>query len=235
MSKVKPNVNHFFQKKKLFAKQEIALFNQSETLFEEEDPLGVIFEPVDEDLSDFERKISSIKLLTSQIRAIQKQEILFVGERIYKVRELIKQMKNPDRTFSAWINHVFPNKASAYNALAYFEFHSKLPSLEDKATFQSIPYKAAYILAARKADITTKIEVVNSIKGMSNDQAIQVLNLKLPSSRKNNTLYQKQENSLDLHIYELLIGVFSLIKKSKKLSQQNKKLLKTIVLYTQNM
>lgn len=172
----------------------------------------------------------SIKTLTSQIKSIQKQHVLLIGEKIYQVRELLKTIGSSDTTFSAWISLVFSTKSSAYNALAYYELFIGLPSKNEQFLLQSIPYKTAYLLASRKGSIEKKIDVMNKINGLPNNSAVLILNKHLPPLREISSehVYDSDE-SINKVISERLLDLLRLICSGVQLTEHNMNLMKQLV------
>lgn len=125
-----------------------------------------------------------LKKITSQIKSIQKQGILLIGESIFKARKLINQLTDSPTTFSDWICITFKTKSSAYNALSYYEFYNQLPTDDYKTVFQNIPFKAAYILSSRKVDFDKKRKILSKIQGLSNVEAISFINNTFPKRKK---------------------------------------------------
>ncbi|EPJ29225.1 hypothetical protein CP09DC78_1085, partial [Chlamydia psittaci 09DC78] len=166
MSKLTKEASAFFQKNqenttKEFLKKEFAMdvFSVSLSDIEKEQIENLVVSQNSKFDEEYNRGLASIKLLTGQIKSIQKQHVLLIGEKIYKVREILKNMNSPDTTFSSWINLVFRTKSSAYNALGYYELFISLPDKNTKSLFQSIPYKTAYLLASRKGSVKDKLKV----------------------------------------------------------------------------
>lgn len=177
---------------------------------------------------DFIENISAIKLLTSQIKSIQKQHVLLVGEKIFKVREILRQMGGEKTTFSSWINLVFSTKSSAYNALAYYEFFINLPNDQAKQLFQAIPHKAAYVLAARKGDVDRKVTVLKQISGKNNQDAIRIVNTHFPSTKPTNIGFVKDDEYRNKEISKKLLEVVNEIHSGLVLTDYNINLLKYV-------
>ncbi|WP_213318989.1 CT583 family protein [Chlamydiifrater volucris] len=228
MKKIDKEASDFFQKNrnvsvsKTSSRTDNAISNVVLDDFESE-KISEIFSEVDE---NFSGKIVLIKQLTNQIKGIQKQGVLLIGEKIFKVRKILREIGCFDTSFTKWISLVFPTKSSAYNALAYYELYSSLPDQELRQKFQSIPYKTAYMLASRKADVEKKISVMEIIQGMENDVAITTLNQFIPSSRKDDKSCDR--DPLDYLIYKKAYELMILIKKSRNLSPLSKKLLREL-------
>lgn len=178
---------------------------------------------------DFVENISSIKILTNQIKSIQKQHVLLIGEKIFRVRALIQEMEEGNTTFSSWVSLVFPTKSSAYNALAYYEFFIRLPNDQSRQVFQAIPYKAAYILAARKGSYDKKTTILQQIIGKNNQDAIQIININFPSSKSVCINLNQDHSSRNKVISEKLLSVVKEINDGLHLSEYNINLLKHLI------
>jgi hypothetical protein len=95
--------------------------------------------------------------ITTQIRAIERQNVLLHGERIKKAQEILKPYK--DGAFTRWLMVAYGNRQTPYRILQYYEFFNSLTS-EVKQLMQSMPKKAAYVLAARDGDSDKKIGII---------------------------------------------------------------------------
>lgn len=157
-----------------------------------------------------ERDIEQLLDITCQIKAIQKQGIILLGEKIFKAREIIN--KNPLRktSFSSWINISFKTKSSAYNALSYYELYSNLSNDELRNTFLNIPYKAAYRLSSKNICIEDKENIIPHLSGLSNSEAISVIS---------NLSYEKCDKSCNkkffMNIKSRLVSIFNDILREK--------------------
>ncbi|BAE81785.1 hypothetical protein (plasmid) [Chlamydia felis Fe/C-56] len=235
MSKLIKEASAFFQKNKEntakeFHKKEFAMdvFSVSLSEDEKEQIENLIVSRYDHLDSKFSNGLASIKLLTGQIKSIQKQHVLLIGEKIYRVREILRSMNSPETTFSAWVNLVFHTKSSAYNALGYYELFISLPDKNTKSLFQSIPYKTAYLLASRKGSVKEKVRILGKIEGMSNSSAIDILNKFLPSLRSSQAgkLVGFEEKNKELS--EKLIEILKIVCSDLELSEHNRNLLQQL-------
>ncbi len=136
----------------------------------EEEKIRTIFD-ASASKSDVKRLID----LTVQIKAIQKQGIILLGEKIFKAREIIRKNSSKRTSFSSWINISFKTKSSAYNALAYYELYSKLSTEVLKKSFINIPYKAAYKLSSKNINIEDKEKMIPYLSGLSNSEAMSII------------------------------------------------------------
>ncbi|WP_375794013.1 CT583 family protein (plasmid) [Chlamydia sp. 12-01] len=235
MSKLVKEASAFFQKNqentaKEFHKKEFAMdvFSVSLSEDEKEQIENLIVSKHRNFDNECSSGLASIKLLTGQIKSIQKQHVLLIGEKIYKVREILRSMNSPDTTFSSWINLVFHTKSSAYNALGYYELFISLPDKDAKSLFQSIPYKTAYLLASRKGSVKDKVRVLGKIGGMSNTSAMDILNKFLPSLRAAQTDRQTDFEEKNKELSEKLIEILKVVCSGLELSEYNKNLLQQL-------
>ncbi|EPP35488.1 hypothetical protein CP10139811_1550 [Chlamydia ibidis] len=235
MSKLVKEASNFFQKnrenvEKEFQRKDVSTNFLSVSLNQDEqDQIESLIINHYEDLGEpHSEALNAIKLLTSQIKSIQKQHVLLLGEKIYRVREILQRINSPETTFSQWINIVFHTKSSAYNALAYYELFISLPDSDTKTVFQSIPYKTAYLLASRKGTLEDKVKVLGEIRGMSNTSAIHVLNRHLPSSRSVSLHLPNYSEDRNKIISNKLIEVLNLLGNGLELSSHNINLLQQL-------
>ncbi|WP_370919301.1 CT583 family protein [Chlamydia caviae] len=235
MSKLIKEASAFFQKNqentvKEFHKKESAMdvFSISLSEDEKEKIENLIVSQHGNFDDECSHGLASIKLLTGQIKSIQKQHVLLIGEKIYKVREILRAMNSPDTTFSAWINLVFHTKSSAYNALGYYELFISLPDKDTKSLFQSIPYKTAYLLASRKGSVKDKVKVLGKIEGMSNTAAIDILNRFLPPLRASQTERSINFEDKNKELSEKLMEILKTVCSGLELSEYNKNLLQQL-------
>ena len=122
-----------------------------------------------------------IKRLTKELRAIKRQELVLIGERIAAAREVFKKYK--DRSFREWMEFTFGAFKTGYNYLAFYDLYLLVPD-EIKLRLKEMPAKAVYVLASNKAPVEKKIEIV---KGHSQDTAqnlISVIRETLGGGRK---------------------------------------------------
>jgi len=118
----------------------------------------LIFEASEEtENAQFAEDFQYVKTLTSEIRGIQKQNLVLIGERIEKVRVILKNYK--DGIFTKWLQYVFASKQTGYNILAYYLFLIALPeNLQE--VFKKLPQKTAYVLASREGAMQAKVEIL---------------------------------------------------------------------------
>lgn len=121
-----------------------------------------------------------IKTLTAEIKAIHKQSLVLMGERIHKARTIFKTYR--DGTFTIWLKETFKSKQTGYNILAYYEFYTALPSIELKETFKNLPQKAAYALASREGELEDKVNILKDPALINAEDMLPFIREKLPLS-----------------------------------------------------
>ena len=157
-----------------------------------------------------------LKTLSSEIKAIGRQGIVLVGERVHRAREILKNYK--DGTFTKWLDATFDSKKTAYNRLNYFEFYRSLPpSLQEP--FKRIPQKAAYILASREGSIEKKEEIIREYSDMEVKDLVPLIQEMLPAASND----KRSTKSSNDRLIDSLREVFKKIRKRKDtLSEKNK-------------
>jgi hypothetical protein len=116
-----------------------------------------------------------LKNLSVEVKAIEKQGVLLIGERLFKAREIFGKYEKGHESFSSWLNLVFKHRSSAYNFLSYYELYKALPNHDLRARLKEMPHKAAYVLAARKGDISKKTEVIEKYSQLRADEILSIL------------------------------------------------------------
>lgn len=161
----------------------------------------------------------NIKRLTTEIKGIQKQNLVLIGERIDKARSILKSYK--DGTFTKWLQHVFSSKQTGYNILAYYLFLKTLP--EDlQETFKRLPQKAAYLLASRDGDLQTKIEILQD-PSMDAENILPAIREKLPLAEND----KRKSKGASLLLVENLLKIVEKLNTSKtSLNEELKERLK---------
>lgn len=126
--------------------------------------------------------ITNLKQITAEIKAIGKQGIILIGERVHRAREILKPYK--DGTFTKWLESAFGSRKSGYNALSYYELYTALPHDDLRDRFKKLKQRTAYILASREGDIETKTEIINKYHDKPHEELLILIQEKLPISIK---------------------------------------------------
>lgn len=118
--------------------------------------------------------------LTAELKAIQKQAILLIGERVFKAREIFARYSEERGAFTAWLEWAFNSRKTAYNALAFFEFYEQLPTDDLKGNFKKMPAKAGYALASRKGDLLAKQDLILEYQGETQKEVLEKIEERFP-------------------------------------------------------
>lgn len=147
-------------------------------------------------LAEVESDAYEIKRLTKELRAIRRQELVLIGERVAAAREVFKKYK--DRSFRDWMNLTFGSFKTGYNYLAFYDLYTAAPD-ELKMHLKEMPAKAVYVLASHKAPLEKKMEVVKNHSQQTAQTLIAVIRETLGTSRK---ITRKMSNDLILSSLE---------------------------------
>jgi len=105
----------------------------------------------------FREDVSALARITQEVKAIKKQEMLLIGERIAVAREIFRKYK--EKGFRHWLEFAFGSFKTGYNYLSFYDLYLEMPeSLQD--LLKEMPAKAAYILASKKGSIEQKAKIV---------------------------------------------------------------------------
>jgi hypothetical protein len=130
--------------------------------------------------SDHEPKSQDLQQLcqlTVEVKAITKQALLLHGERIKRAQALLKNYK--EGAFSSWLIRTYGNRQTPYNLLLYYELHLQLPQ-ETKNKLDLLPKQAVYTLASREGSLETKVRLIESYKGESKEEMLQLIRNRFP-------------------------------------------------------
>ncbi|MCH9811228.1 pGP6-D family virulence protein [bacterium] len=156
---------------------------------------------------EMDRDFSQLVQITSELKAIQKQAVILVGERICAVRDIFKRHGGEGIGFTTWLSMAFNAKKTAYNAMAYYELYSSLPSEELKTKMKQMPVKVSYVLASRKAPEKMKFSIIDSYKGEKQREMLDRIEEYMPilgDKRSLRTLGEKAVDDLERIIDTLL-------------------------------
>ncbi len=126
-----------------------------------------------------QQDLQQIKKLTEEIKAIGRQGVILMGERVFIAREILKPYR--DGTFTKWLETTFGSRKTGYNRLAYFELYKNLPQEDLKELFQKIPQRAAYILASREGPVEIKSDLIRNHSHLGHQELIEIIQKTLPS------------------------------------------------------
>lgn len=161
------------------------LFDISELTPQESDNIErLMTESYDVEISEVELKkdISALKSVTAEIKSINKQGVLLLGERIHQARDILQKYGDGRRPFTEWLEYTFGSRKTAYNMLSYYQFHRELPDDQLRNKLKELPLQAAYILASRDGDPKTKQKILNTYQGQKQKEIVLEIQEKLPVS-----------------------------------------------------
>lgn len=159
-----------------------AMFDPHELKKEELEKLKSIFSEAgaDEEREESREDFRHLLQLTSELKAIQKQAVLLIGERVFRVREIFQSYGGEGVAFTHWLNLTFNSRKTAYNALAYYELYRALPSEELKQKLKTMPVKVGYVLASRKAEERVKQGIIEKYQGERQEEMLHLIDEQLP-------------------------------------------------------
>lgn len=158
-----------------------SLFSIKELTVEEKKQLATLMHAhVFTDKSEyFERDLEQLTQLTAELKSIQKQAVVLIGERIARAREILKSYGD-QRTFTAWIDATFQSRKTAYNALSFYDLYNALSNDFLRDQLKKMPMKASYILASRQGPHKLKEELIKTYEGEKQTEIIERIQSKLP-------------------------------------------------------
>ncbi|SYX09418.1 Uncharacterised protein family (UPF0137) [Chlamydia poikilotherma] len=129
--------------------------------------------------------------LSAQIKQIHHQAVLLHGERIKKVRDLLKTYR--EGAFSAWLLITYGNRQTPYNFLVYYELFSNLPE-PLKIEAEKMPRQAIYTLASRQGPQEKKEAIIRNYRGESKGELLDIIRREFPliSTDRRQTCLAKQ-------------------------------------------
>ena len=180
--------------------------------------------PSEKDNLEIQRDFDSLKSITAEIRSIQKQSVMLLGERIVKAREILRLYGDGSTTFTKWLDTTFSSRRTAYNCIAYYEFYSSLPSDALRERLKVMSHKAAYMLASRSGDIEQKYKIVEEYYSLKQDEIIPIIQeyFPLPENEK------KKEHALEGDLNELERMIERLLKRRQLLHSKYRERLQEI-------
>lgn len=156
---------------------------------------------------EIKRDVARMQNITAEVRSINKQGLILIGERLTKAREILRRYGDGTSTFADWLVKTFGSKRTAYNILSYYELHEALPNEAMREKFKLLPLKAAYVLASRKGEMEQKAQIVEAYAGEKPRIMIEKIQkafpLKRGDKRKASKLHALEKACADLHKIKL--------------------------------
>ena len=156
---------------------------------------------------DFHKDLSSLIIITSEVKAINNQAAILHGERIKKAQLILKEYQ--DGAFTTWLIATYGNRQTPYNFLQYYDFHQTLPKALHPM-LESMPRQAVYTLASRSIPFRKKEEVVKNYRGQTKSELITFIRDTFPLSSQD----KRQQDAVETSI-KALASACSLLKKKK--------------------
>ncbi len=169
------------------------------------------------DSAKIKQDLDMIKSITAEIKSIQKQSVLLLGERIFRAREILQHYGDGNSTFTKWLDRAFTSRRTAYNCLSYYEFYHALPNEHLKGLLKEMSYKAVYMLASREGKLEKKMQIVEKFYGMKQDEIIPIIQETFPVVH-DATKAKHQAGEL---IEEIIRAARLLLKEKKALKQEH--------------
>ncbi len=134
-----------------------SLFSIQESTEQEIASLEKLLAEGEEIKGDFQVDVAQLARITQEVKAIKKQEMLLIGERIALAREIFRKYK--EKSFRQWLESTFGSFKTGYNYLSFYDLYLEMsPSLQ--VLLKEMPAKAAYVLASKKISIEQKERIV---------------------------------------------------------------------------
>lgn len=175
------------------------------------------FQPGTISEEQLEEDLGQLKRITAEIKAIGKQGIILMGERIHRGSEILKPYR--DGTFTKWLDATFGTRKTGYNMLNYYVLYKELPD-DLRLQFKKIPHRAAYILASRKVgNVEDKVEIIRKYHDRSHKELVSLIQENLPLEIADKRMKKNyNQNILD----SLREGIEKMVVRKKELNNYDK-------------
>lgn len=179
------------------------LFGTAELSDQEKSILESILRDHAQGNEDFDKDLSQLIYLTSEVKAINNQAAILHGERIKKAHTILTRYR--DGAFTAWLIAAYGNRQTPYNLMQYYEFYEALPKAL-RPQMETMPRQAIYTLATREGSFEKKKAIIENYNGETKTELLFIIRTVFPldakDRRKQNTaeavlaLLQKASNIL---------------------------------------
>lgn len=127
--------------------------------------------------TDLSKDLSSLLVITSEVKAINHQAAILHGERIKKAHEILTNYQ--EGAFSTWLVSTYGNRQTPYNFLQYYEFYSLMPKTLHPQ-IEAMPRQAVYSLASRSGDLKQKQKIIENYKGETKAEILNIIRETFP-------------------------------------------------------
>lgn len=153
------------------------LFSVSELSQKEKDLLEGILTSYANDNQEIRSDLASLISITSEVKAINNQAALLHGERIKKAHQILIRYR--DGAFTSWLIAAYGNRQTPYNLMQYYEFCEAMPK-PLRQQIEMMPRQAIYVLASREGSMEKKRAIVESYKGETKDEMLELIRKAFP-------------------------------------------------------
>lgn len=129
------------------------------------------------DRNDVDEDLNHLISITSEVKAINNQAALLHGERIKRAHTILTRYR--DGAFTAWLIAAYGNRQTPYNLMQYYEFCESMPKTL-RLQIESMPRQAIYTLASREGPIDKKKQIVETYKGQTKAQLLEMIREHFP-------------------------------------------------------
>lgn len=172
-----------------------------------------------------EGDFSELRQTTLNIRQIQGQSFIQIGEKIQKTRELLKKYPNSNAGLTQWIEMVFGSQRTGFNILSLYEFFQKTKSKKIREKIVSIPLKAAYQIASREVGLKEKQEFVKDFEGQSSGEWLRGISERFPKEK----IIKEKKLSNKSHFNRIRISIYELKRRKKYFTDEDFEILQEII------
>ena len=173
---------------------------------------------------DVQRDFTLLKNITAEIKSIQKQSILLIGERIFQARNILKLYGDGSTTFTKWVDVAFSSRRTAYNSIAYFEFYQVLPNDLLRQRLKLMSHKAVYMLASRGGDLKEKIHIIEECYHLKQDEIIPIIQKTFPVQESE----KRRQSALEADLQELERALGRVLERREHLNEKHRQRISTI-------
>ena len=173
-------------------------------------------EPLNQ-VDSFEKDLFQLKRITKELKAIQRQEIVLIGERIHEARKIFDESQYKEESFKKWLEFTFGSYKSGYNYLAFYKLYLALPDTA-RNSFKDMPAKAAYILASKEGPIDQKVAIIEDDSLLTADDIILAIQKTFGVESKTRSKKSTIDRSLNLAVksIEMIAKKRSLLNSDQK-------------------
>ncbi len=176
--------------------------------------------------------IRKLEEITAQIKSIDRQAVVLVGERIAQAKRIFSHYPKGYQTFSEWLKQTFGSRTAPYQTLRYFQLHHSLPTEQLQKQLKQMPLKAGYVLASRQGNFAEKIKIIQKFYHCKQEEIIPQIRELLPLSSEDK---RRGPSRFDRAINILEKTLLEITQKPKQLDPTQKERLEKLCLQLQEI